>query len=212
MNYFDNAASGGSFRPRSMDYLGDVSSGGSFRPLPQYFDDVSSGGSRPETLHNQRAWEASRIFDRDSGAPSPPDHEARFLQGKFKALLANQVPHAEEFAGTTQKLPFAELEAMGANGELQPPNIVADRYHANQYAGTPSATAAPPPAAASTPSDAQVQGMMKMAGLLSPPQDDKPPTMTAPGVIPGRAPFAGQDFQLGAGRKRQYFVPQGFLR
>ena len=178
MNYFDNAASGGSFRPRSMDYLGDV----------------SSGGSRLETLHNQRAW------------------KARFLEGKFKELQANQGEWANEFSEPAQNDSFATLEAMGANGELQPPNIVADRYHANQYAGTPSATAAPPPAAASTPSDAQVQGMMKMAGLLSPPQDDKPPTMTAPGVIPGRAPFAGQDFQLGAGRKRQYFVPQGFLR
>jgi hypothetical protein len=86
---------------------------------------------------------------------------------------------------------------------------------ANQYAGTPSATAAPPPAAASQSASeraAQAQAMMKIAGLLTPPRDDKPPTMTAPGVIPGRAPFAGQDFQLGAGRKRQYFVPQGFLR
>ena len=80
---------------------------------------------------------------------------------------------------------------------------------------TPSATAAPP-AAAAPPSAkerlAQAEAMLKIGGLLTPPRDDKPPTMTAPGVIPGRAPFAGQDFRLGAGRQRQYFVPQGFLR
>jgi len=79
----------------------------------------------------------------------------------------------------------------------------------------PSATVAPP-AAAAPPSAkerlAQAEAMLKIGGLLTPPRDDKPPTMTAPGVIPGRAPFAGQDFRLGAGRQRQYFVPQGFLR
>ncbi len=125
----------------------------------------------------------------------------------------------EEFAtaykGFKQK-PVPETERLQTRSTFLGNNLSTGSENGSGLDVTPSATVAPPAATVAPPSAkerlAQAEAMLKIGGLLTPPRDDKPPTMTAPGVIPGRAPFAGQDFRLGAGRQRQYFVPQGFLR